>query len=66
LSSQTSELQHITYQSECSDEDDRISSKSNHSEKSNKSSIKKDIMLFCVGLVTGGTLLSVSKRFFNK
>lgn len=43
-----------------------MSTKSNHSQKSNTSSIKKDIMLFCMGLVTGGTLIGVGKKMFNK
>lgn len=43
-----------------------MSSKSNHSHKSNASSLKKDIVLFCMGLVTGGTLIGVGKKIFNK
>ena len=46
-------------------DDDRLSTKSNHSNTS-KSSIKKDLMLFCVGLVTGGTLFGLGSKILNK
>lgn len=43
-----------------------MSTRSNRSQKSNVSSIKKDIMLFCMELVTGGTLIGVGKKILNK
>lgn len=43
-----------------------MSTKSNRSQKSNASSIKKEIMLFCMGLVTGGTLIGMGKKILNK
>ncbi len=33
---------------------------------SSTSSLKKDIMLFCVGLVTGGTLIGMGSKMFKK
>ena len=55
----------FTEQSDIEDEEDKRSIKSNHS-KTSTSSLKKDIMLFCFGLVTGGTLIKVSSKVFNK
>ena len=56
--SKNSSKSNLTVKDEDSDNDDKLS-------QSSKKSLRKDLMLFCVGLVTGGTLFGVGTKLFK-